>query len=55
MFREDLARNPRNGRSLFGLRECLVKQGKTADAEWVTLAFDAAWKNADATLSIEGL
>ncbi len=55
VFRDDLARNPRNGRSLFGLRECLVKQGKTADAEWVTLAFDAAWKNADATLSIEGL
>ncbi len=55
VFREDLARNPRNGRSLFGLRECLVKQGKTADAEWVTLAFDAAWKNADVTLTIEGL
>jgi tetratricopeptide (TPR) repeat protein len=55
VFREDLARNPRNGRSLFGLHECLVKEGRTADAEWVKLALDAAWKNADATLSLEAL
>ena len=55
VFRDDLARNPRNGRSLFGLHECLVKQGKTADAGWVALALDAAWKNAEVTLTIEGL
>src|SRR5207253_3019907 len=31
VFREDLDRNPRNGRSLFGLRESLKAQGKTED------------------------
>ena len=35
VFRDDLARHPRNARSLFGLHESLVKQGKTADADWV--------------------
>jgi tetratricopeptide (TPR) repeat protein len=55
VFRDDLARHPRNARSLFGLHESLVKQGKTADAEWVTRAFDEAWKDADTTLTIETL
>jgi hypothetical protein len=55
VFRDDLARHPRNARSLFGLHESLVKQGKTADAEWVKRAFDEAWKNADTTLTLEGL
>lgn len=55
VFREDLAKHPRNARSLFGLRETLVKQGKTADAEWVKRAFDEAWKDADTTLTIEAL
>ena len=35
VFRHDLVRHPRNARSLFGLLESLVKQGKSADAEWV--------------------
>jgi len=52
VFREDLVRHPRNARSLFGLHESLVKQGKTADAEWVKRAFDEAWKDADTTLTI---
>ena len=55
VFRDDLARHPRNARSLFGLHESLVKQGKTADAEWVKRAFDEAWKDADTTLTIEAL
>jgi hypothetical protein len=55
VFREDLVRHPRNARSLFGLNESLVKQGKKADAEWVKRAFDEAWKDADTTLTIEGL
>ena len=55
VFREDLSRNPRNPRSLFGLHASLVAQGRTADAAWVRLAFDEAWKNADTTLSLEGL
>ena len=55
VFRDDLARHPRNARSLFGLHESLVTQGRTADAEWVKRAFDEAWKNADATLTLDGL
>ena len=38
VFRDDLASHPRNARSLFGLHESLVRQGKTADAEWVKRA-----------------
>jgi hypothetical protein len=55
VLRADLQRNPRNGRSLFGLRESLKAQKKTADAEWVQKAFAAAWQNADSQLRAEGL
>ena len=55
VFREDLVRHRRNPRALFGLRESLRRQDKTADADWVDRAFNAGWKNADSTLSIEGL
>ena len=55
VFREDLARHPRNARSLFGLHESLTSQGKSADAEWVKRAFDEAWRDADTTLTIEAL
>jgi TolA-binding protein len=55
VFREDLVRFPRNPRSLFGLRESLVAQKKTADAAWVTRAFDAAWARSSAPLTLEML
>ena len=55
VFREDLLKHPRNARSLFGLHETLVKEGKTSDAEWVKRAFDDAWKDADTSLTIESL
>jgi tetratricopeptide (TPR) repeat protein len=55
VFRDDLARHPRNARSLFGLHESLVKQGKAADAAWVKRAFEEAWKDADTTLTIDAL
>ena len=55
VFREDLARNARNPRSLFGLQAALTKQGKDADAAWVQRQFETAWKNADSTLTVEGL
>ena len=38
-FRDDLERHSRNQLSLFGLHESLVKQGRTADADWVKRAF----------------
>lgn len=55
VFRDDLTRHPRNPRSLFGLREALVKQGRSADADWVKRAFEEAWRDADTTLTIEAL
>jgi len=44
VFREDLKRNPRNPRSLFGLYCALEAEGKTYDAELVRAAFEAGWK-----------
>jgi tetratricopeptide (TPR) repeat protein len=55
VFRKDLAMNPRNGRSLFGLMESLKAQGRNAEAEMVRTQFEAAWKNADVTLTIDQL
>jgi tetratricopeptide (TPR) repeat protein len=47
VFRADLDKHPRNGRSLFGLMESLKAQKKTYDAQMVQLEFEAAWKNAN--------
>ena len=55
VFREDLEKNPGNGRSLFGLTESLRRQNKSAAAEMVTMELDRAWKNADTRLSVENL
>jgi tetratricopeptide (TPR) repeat protein len=55
VFRDDLDRTPRNPRSLFGLQAALAKQGKDADAAWVQREFEAAWKNADTKLTVDGL
>jgi tetratricopeptide (TPR) repeat protein len=55
VFRDDLLRNPRNGRSLFGLSESLKAQNKMTDAEWARREFEAAWKDADTQLSVGDL
>ncbi len=55
VFRADLAKNPRSGRSLFGLRESLKAQGKTYAAQLVQREFEAAWKNADTRLTVNDL
>jgi tetratricopeptide (TPR) repeat protein len=55
VFREDLIRNPRSGRSLFGLWQSLVAQKKMTDAGWAKSQYEAAWKDADVTLSVENL
>jgi hypothetical protein len=44
VFREDLQRNPRNPRSLFGLLQVLRTRGSSYDAAFVQGEFDAAWK-----------
>jgi tetratricopeptide (TPR) repeat protein len=44
VFREDLERNPRNPRSLFGLEQALKAQGRAYDATFIKKQFDASWK-----------
>jgi tetratricopeptide (TPR) repeat protein len=51
VFRADLEKNPRSGRSLFGLYESLKAQGKNYDAQLVQKEFEVAWKNADTKLN----
>jgi tetratricopeptide (TPR) repeat protein len=55
VFRDDLDRNPRNPRSLFGLREALKAQNKAYDAQFVDKQFQAAWKGNDIKLKVEDL
>lgn len=55
VFRADLERNKRSGRSLFGLKESLRAQKKDYAATLVQREFDLAWKNADAKLTLKDL
>jgi hypothetical protein len=55
VFREDLKRNARSGRSLFGLFHSLRAQGKRAEAEKVEKEFKDAWRYADTPLRIADL
>jgi tetratricopeptide (TPR) repeat protein len=55
VFRADLQRNKRNGRSLFGLMLSLRAQKKTYAAELVEREFDDAWKSADIKLELQSL
>ncbi len=55
MFRADLERNKRSGRSLFGLMESLKAQKKNAAAVLAQREFETAWKNADTKLTIADL
>jgi tetratricopeptide (TPR) repeat protein len=55
VFREDLDRNPRGGRSLFGLCKALEAQNRTYDAERIREQFESVWKNTDMTLKAEDL
>lgn len=55
VFRDDLVRNPRNPRSLFGLAESLTRQGRDYEASWVRRQFETAWQGADLTLKVEDL
>jgi len=55
VFRDDLERNPRNPRSLFGLMNALEMQAKKSGASEAKRDFDEAWANADSKLTIAGL
>ena len=52
IFREDLKRNPRTPRSLFGLAETLKAEGKTTEAATVRQQFQRAWRKADTKLTL---
>lgn len=55
VFRADLERNRRNGRSLFGLKEALKAQNKHYAAILVQREFENAWRHADTRLRLEDL
>ncbi|MGA9475296.1 MAG: hypothetical protein WBV36_22715 [Terriglobales bacterium] len=54
VFRDDLAKNPRNPRSLFGLQRALRDEGRETDAWFVEKEFHEVWKG-DAGLKVEDL
>jgi len=47
VFRDDLRRNPRKGRALYGLQLSLRAQGKKTAEILVKRGFEIAWQNAD--------
>jgi tetratricopeptide (TPR) repeat protein len=55
VYREDLARFPDNGWSLFGLAQSLRAQGKTEEADAVQARFAEAWQHADVEISASRL
>ena len=54
-FRDDLNKNPRNPRSLYGLQQALKKQGRDYDAGFIEKQFNSSWKGGANSLKIEDL
>ena len=55
VFRDDLERNLRNPRSLWGLHQTLLQQKRGYDAGFVQKEFDAAWKGGAQALRLDDL
>jgi tetratricopeptide (TPR) repeat protein len=55
IFRADLDRNPRNPRSLWGLRQALLQQKRDYDAGFVQKQFEASWKGGPTALKLDDL
>jgi hypothetical protein len=55
VFRTDLAKNARSGRSLFGLMSSLTAQKRDAEAALVKREFEQAWRLATSPLTIDAL
>lgn len=55
VFREDLDRNPRNPRSLWGLQQALLQQKRDYDAGFVQKQFKASWKGGTTALKLDDL
>jgi tetratricopeptide (TPR) repeat protein len=50
VYREDLARNPANGWSLYGLAAALRAEGRSREAGRIRAQFETAWQHADVRL-----
>jgi tetratricopeptide (TPR) repeat protein len=55
VFRETLAKHPRDGRLLFGLWQSLLAQQRHGEARLVEAQFGDAWKDATVPLTLEDL
>jgi tetratricopeptide (TPR) repeat protein len=55
VFRDDLARNLRNPRSLWGLHQALLLQKRNYDAGFIQREFEASWKGGTVALKLEDL
>src|SRR5579863_10296739 len=55
VFREDLDRNPRNPRSLWGLCQALLQQKRDYDAGFVQKQFETSWKGGAQALTLDDL
>jgi tetratricopeptide (TPR) repeat protein len=55
VFRDDLDRNLRNPRSLWGLHQALLQQKREYDAGFIQKQFEVAWKGGAQTLKLDDL
>lgn len=55
VFREDLERNPRNPRSLWGLHQTLLQEHRDYDAGFIKSQFEASWKGEASSLKLDDL
>ena len=55
VFRDDLDRNPRNPRSLFGLQQALLLEKRDYDAGFVQKQFETSWKGGAQALKLDDL
>jgi tetratricopeptide (TPR) repeat protein len=55
VFRDDLDRNLRNPRSLWGLHQALLEQKRGYDAGFVQKRFESSWKGGPGTLKLDDL
>jgi tetratricopeptide (TPR) repeat protein len=53
IFRDDLMKNRRSGRALYGLWQSLVAQGKEEDAGLVKARYEKEWDGAEVELALE--
>jgi tetratricopeptide (TPR) repeat protein len=55
VFRDDLGRNLRNPRSLWGLHQSLIEQKRDYDAGFIQKEFEASWKGGKQALTLDDL